>query len=142
MCFFFVLTLLYGLDPSQHGGSDHKETPGLIKLGFSHDSKGRPQADGHHGRVLEDVMLLAQYQRGDGEREQRGGGVDHLCEGQLDVVQTQVPEGDAGAEGQTQHENFTLGAGGEVPLHGPPVPRQPQFDQPVVHHDGREHVQR
>lgn len=73
-----VLTLLDGLDTPQHGRRKHKEAAGLIELDLSHDAEGCPQADGHHGRVFEDVVLLAQDQSGDGQGEERGGGVDHL----------------------------------------------------------------
>lgn len=136
-----LLTLLNGLDTPQHRGCEHKEAAGLVELDLSHDAEGRPQADGHHGRVLEDVVLLAQDQRGDGQREERRGGVDHLCKGQLDIVQAHVSKGDAGTEGQAQQEHLTLGAGGQVLLCHPPVADDPQLDQAVVHHYGCEHVQ-
>lgn len=74
-----ALTLLNGLDASQHGRCKHKEAAGLIELDLSHDAEGGAQADGHHGCVFEDVVLLAQDQRGDGQSKKRRGGVDHLC---------------------------------------------------------------
>lgn len=87
-------------------------------------------------------MLLAQDQRGDGQREDGRGGVDHLCERQLYVVQSHVPKGDAGAKRQAQHEDLTFSAGRQVLLSDAHVADDPQLDQPVVHHDGRQHVQR
>lgn len=74
-----ALTLLNGLDASQHGRCKHKEAAGLIELDLSHDAEGGAQADGHHGCVFENVVLLAQDQRGDGQSKKRRGGVDHLC---------------------------------------------------------------
>lgn len=74
-----VLTLLNGLNTPQHGGCKHKEAAGLIELDFSQYAEGGTQADGHHGCIFEDVMLLAQDQRGDGQSKERCGGVNHLC---------------------------------------------------------------
>lgn len=136
------LTLLNGFDAPQHGGRKHKQTARLVKLDLSHDAEGGAQADGHHGGVFEDVMLLAQHQRGDGQSENWRGGVDHLREGQLHVVQPHVPEGNAGTEGQTQHEDLTFSAGRQVLLADADVSDHPQLDQAVVHHDGCQHVQR
>lgn len=54
-----VLTLLDGLDSSQHGCCEHKEAASLIELDLSHNAERGSQADGHHGCVFDDVMLLA-----------------------------------------------------------------------------------
>lgn len=130
-----------GLDAPKHGGGDDKQAARLVILDLAHDTERGPQADGHHGRVLEDVMLLAQDQRGDRKSEEWRGGVDHLSEGQLHIVQTHVAEGDAGAKRKTQQEDFTLSPRGQLLLHRPFVADHSQFDQAVVHHDGCQHVQ-
>ena len=137
------LTLLNRLDSPQHSGGKHEEAAGLVELHLAHDAEGGSEADGHHGGVLEDVVLLAKDQRGDGQGEERRGGVDHLGEGELHIVQAHVAEGDASAERQAQQEHLTAGAVRQVRLSSRAlVSERPQLDQPIVHHDGCQHVQR
>lgn len=84
-------------------------------------------------------MLFAEHQRRNSQSEDRRGGVDHLREGQLHIVEPDVSEGDAGAEGEAQQEHFALGTGGQVLLCHALV-----SNKPVIHDSydyGREHVQ-
>ena len=55
-----VLTLLDGFDSSQHGGGKYKEAANLVKLDLTHDTEGGSKTDGHHSRVLENMVLLSQ----------------------------------------------------------------------------------
>lgn len=134
--------MLNRLDSSQHSRCKHVEAPGLMKLDLPHNAERCPQADGHHGCVFEDVVLLSQDESGNGQSKERGGGVDHLCKGQLDVVQTHVSKGDAGTKCQAQQEHLAFCAGSQVPLCSPSVTDDLQFDEPIVHHYGCQHVQR
>lgn len=135
------LTLLNGFNASQHSGSEHKQAAGLVELHLAHNAERRPEADGHHRGVLEDVVLFPQNQRRDRQREQWRRGVDHLRERKLHIIESHVPKRDAGAERQAQQEHFAFGAGGQVLLADAFVPDDPAFDQPVVHHYRRQHVQ-
>lgn len=135
----FKLTLLDALYSPEHGGGEHEQTAHLIKLHLAHNAEGSPKADGHHGRVFEDVVLFTEHQRRDRQSEDGCGGVDHLSEGQLHIVESDVPEGDAGAEGEAQQEHFALGAGGQVLLGHALVPDKPVFYNSYDY--GGEHVQ-
>lgn len=98
----FILTLLNGLNASQHCGGDNEEAARLIELDLAHNAERGSEADWHHSGILYNVVLFSEDQGRYGQSEYWCGGIDHLCERQLNIVEPHVSKRDAGAKSQTQ----------------------------------------